>query len=101
VAREIAIACEDLVFGRVTAVDAGGVTLSYTLEDGTEVTVSCKQGCCARSCCWWLPRLLLLLLLLGLDRSCVCAAALTHAPTLTNQPQPTNQPTSTGHDPQG
>jgi predicted RNA-binding protein with RPS1 domain len=37
VAREIAIACEDLVTGTVTAVDASGVTVSYTLSDGTPV----------------------------------------------------------------
>jgi hypothetical protein len=37
VAREIAIACEDLVNGTVTAVDADGVTVSYTLSDGTPV----------------------------------------------------------------
>lgn len=40
VAREIAIACEDLVSGTITAVDAGSVTISYALEDGTQVTVS-------------------------------------------------------------
>jgi hypothetical protein len=39
-AREIAIACEDLVTGTVTAVDASGVTVSYTLSDGTPVQVS-------------------------------------------------------------
>lgn len=39
VAREIAIACEDLVSGTVTAVDASGVTVSYTLSDGTPVQV--------------------------------------------------------------
>jgi len=37
VAREIAIACEDLVNGTVTAVSDAGVTVSYTLSDGTPV----------------------------------------------------------------
>jgi hypothetical protein len=37
IAREISIACEDLVSGTVTAVDASGVTVSYTLSDGTPV----------------------------------------------------------------
>ncbi len=36
-AREIAIACEDIVHGSVAAVDASGVTVAYTLEDGTAV----------------------------------------------------------------
>jgi hypothetical protein len=44
VAREIAIACEDLVTGTVTAVDASGVTVSYTLSDGTPVQVSQRGG---------------------------------------------------------
>lgn len=56
VAREIAIACEDLVSGTVKAVDASGVTVSYTLSDGTPVEVRREtkglawgsQGCC---CC--------------------------------------------------
>lgn len=39
VAREIAIAMEDLVTGTVTAVDANGVTVSYTLSDDTPVQV--------------------------------------------------------------
>jgi len=39
VAREIAIACEDLVNGTVTAVSEAGVTVSYTLSDGTPVEV--------------------------------------------------------------
>lgn len=44
VAREIAIACEDLVTGTVRAVDAGGVTVAYALEDGSEVTVRGAVG---------------------------------------------------------
>ncbi|WIA30186.1 hypothetical protein OEZ86_000278 [Tetradesmus obliquus] len=34
-ARDIALALEDLVSGTVTAVDASGVTVSYSLEDGS------------------------------------------------------------------
>eukprot|EP00882_Tetradesmus_deserticola_P001197 GHRQ01001295.1.p1 GENE.GHRQ01001295.1~~GHRQ01001295.1.p1 ORF type:complete len:570 (+),score=303.00 GHRQ01001295.1:139-1848(+) len=34
-ARDIALALEDIVSGTVTAVDATGVTVSYTLEDGS------------------------------------------------------------------
>lgn len=40
VAREIAIATEDIVHGTVTQVDSNGVSVSYKLEDGTEVQVS-------------------------------------------------------------
>lgn len=45
VAREIAVAAEDIVHGTVTRVDKAGVTVSYKLEDGTEVEVrlaACK-----------------------------------------------------------
>lgn len=38
-AREIAIASEDLVTGTVTAVTDSGVTVSYTLSDGSAVEV--------------------------------------------------------------
>jgi hypothetical protein len=38
-ARDIALALEDLVSGTVTNVDAIGVTVSYTLEDGSTAEV--------------------------------------------------------------
>lgn len=38
-ARDIALALEDLVSGTVTAVDASGVTVSYSLEDGSSAEV--------------------------------------------------------------
>jgi hypothetical protein len=38
-ARDIALALEDLVSGTVTAVDASGVTVSYTLDDGSSAEV--------------------------------------------------------------
>jgi hypothetical protein len=48
-ARDIALALEDLVSGTVTGVDASGVTVSYTLEDGTTAevrrTLGCMLGC--------------------------------------------------------
>jgi hypothetical protein len=46
VAREVAIACEDLVQGTVTAVDASGVTVTYKLDDGSDVTVRRWPSCC-------------------------------------------------------
>lgn len=45
VAREIAIAAEDIVQGTVTRVDKAGVAVSYKLEDGTEVEV--RWLCCS------------------------------------------------------
>lgn len=42
--RDIALACEDIVAGSVAAVDKDGVTVSYSLEDGTAVTVRAR-GC--------------------------------------------------------
>jgi len=44
VQREIALAMEDIVNGTVKAVGKDGVTVAYTLEDGTAVEVGCRQA---------------------------------------------------------
>jgi hypothetical protein len=42
-ARDIALALEDLVSGTVTSVDASGVMVSYTLEDGSSAEVGAAR----------------------------------------------------------
>lgn len=50
VALDIAIAAEDIVHGTVVRADRAGVTVSYKLEDGTDVEV--RRSMDSAGCVW-------------------------------------------------